>query len=337
MIALTPTASGQAFFQYPRSFQVHEPEGYYRLHVEPRLITRAQRAYWDAAHRGIPRNPKAGGEEDGADGHAGGASDVKQLYPAGKAMTSEEIKLALEHAPLDSKGKIKCWDACTWRSCSRSASECSRSHLEPIRSLQGCHWAVQCQLIKRGGLKSQPRIEVTEIDGRISQLRSQAQQSANKNRADGLARAKAKAARRAAGSTEGNNPSEQDRNKDSAASGSNQKAGACAPLGSRLSSPADPCTHKAGNKELRVHFCFEEDPGKITEGLEVTPNLLDAPVCIEEVLADNELGTDVVQDVTPTLILEMDDKTDGHTCVGYMTESMQEVPALSMQTLNEPL
>ena len=170
------------------------------------MSSRAERAYWDTSHRqGLKGKAgeqeaarSAATEEPGPSssptpGKAG--APPARLYPAGKPLTGEEARQSLQHAPTDSKGVVKCWGACTWAGCRKKASECSRSHLEPIRNLDSCHYTVQMQLIRRGGLKARPRIELKNIDGRVQQLRAAAEQEGAAKKADGQARAKSKAGR----------------------------------------------------------------------------------------------------------------------------------------------
>ena len=69
--------------------------------------------------------------------------------------------------------------------CSRNATECQRSHKPPKGKLADMHWTVQAQLIRRGGLKGGKRIEPSEVDGRISQLRAAAKAEEAAKKEDG--------------------------------------------------------------------------------------------------------------------------------------------------------
>ena len=62
------------------------------------------------------------------------------------------MSLSRQHAPLDAQGKMKCWDASSHMGCKMTAAQCSRNH-EIIRA-KGIHWAVQAQLLRRGGIRS---------------------------------------------------------------------------------------------------------------------------------------------------------------------------------------
>ena len=88
----------------------------------------------------------------------------------------EQQQIDMTPAPANAKDRMQCWGACTWMGCRRSATQCPRDHLEPIKNLSSGHTSVQMQLIKRGGLRSNPKIEAKDIDGRIAQLRSATQQ-----------------------------------------------------------------------------------------------------------------------------------------------------------------
>eukprot|EP00974_Lingulodinium_polyedra_P073103 7075795-Lingulodinium_polyedra.AAC.1 len=61
---------------------------------------------------------------------------------------------------------MKCWVASTWMGCRRTATQCPRDHLEPIKNLAACHACVQMQLLRRGGLKCAPKVEPKDVDGR---------------------------------------------------------------------------------------------------------------------------------------------------------------------------
>eukprot|EP00969_Alexandrium_andersonii_P004685 202459-Alexandrium_andersonii.AAC.1 len=66
---------------------------------------------------------------------------------------------------MDRNGKTICWDSCTWAGCSKSAQDCARSH-EPIKGLRGLRWTVVAQLLRRGGLRSGPKVDPASVDGR---------------------------------------------------------------------------------------------------------------------------------------------------------------------------
>ena len=95
------------------------------------------------------------------------------MYPAGKRLSPVEAKQSLQHAPRGTNGKPLCWDNSCWSGCSKGQGNCSHSH-DPIKGLGNLHWTVVAQLLRRGGLRSGPKVAPDTVDGRIAQLRSQA-------------------------------------------------------------------------------------------------------------------------------------------------------------------
>ena len=80
--------------------------------------------------------------------------------------------LSRQHAPLDAQGKMKCWDASSHMVCKMTAAQCSRSH--EINRVKGIHWAVQAQLLRRGGVRSGPVIPPNQVDTKVAALRQAA-------------------------------------------------------------------------------------------------------------------------------------------------------------------
>eukprot|EP00971_Amphidinium_carterae_P151679 3006515-Amphidinium_carterae.2 len=225
-IALSPTTRGGAFVTYPQVFDLENPEGYYQRIVEQRLQEKAQRALWDAAHsrgtakRGFGWKQDSSNQATGSDQKAGApnaadakgstpaakkaaqppGAEVRNLYPAGKPLAAAEVVTSRELAPTDTKGRIKCWDVASHKGCSRTAAECFRSHLEPIKQADSLHWTVQAQLLRRGGLRHHPRVEPQDVDAKVQALRNAHRQDEGAKKAEGVERAKNAAQRKCAGS-----------------------------------------------------------------------------------------------------------------------------------------
>ena len=216
-VARAPRPDGQPHWEAPDTFNLEDEAGYFKQVIVKRLEKATTRHWWDQVHLAkLRRAPEAGaadGSTDGPDrgppkaGVTGGEdqrqrprleSSSRALYLAGKNLAPREQKQALEHAPMDSKGRPKCWDAACHITCRRDADECPRSH-EGIRSLEGLHWTVQAQPIRRGGLRTQPRIDPKHVDCRVEQLRVQARSDRAEKISDGVARAKAVTRRPAEG------------------------------------------------------------------------------------------------------------------------------------------
>jgi len=160
LFALTPDGRGRAWFQAPRTFDLHFEAGWFRSSILPRIERRHERAMWDLSWKGVkpagtqlgsgrageePQQPQQPGET-----RAGGAG----TYPAGQLLSTKEVSAANEHTPLDDKGTPLCWAALTHMGCSKSAAGCGRSHAALRGKFADLHWTVQAQLIRRGGLRS---------------------------------------------------------------------------------------------------------------------------------------------------------------------------------------
>ena len=110
---------------------------------------------------------------------------VGELEPAGnKPLANWEVFLSTQHGPTDEAGKPLCWDNPCWIGCSRGAQECAHSH-ELVKGTRDLHWTVLAQVLRRGGLKSGPKVEPSSVDGRVTQLRSQAKAEKEKAKAAG--------------------------------------------------------------------------------------------------------------------------------------------------------
>ena len=121
-----------------------------------------------------------------AGGSPPGAAKVSLPKEVFGALTAAETTLARTHGPLDSKGKPKCWDATCHDGCSRTATTCERSHADGIKQVEKLHWTVKAHLIRRGGVKSGPKIPIEARLGKIQQLRAEAQKEPAAKVAEGI-------------------------------------------------------------------------------------------------------------------------------------------------------
>ena len=185
------------FLVLPTTFEVEDPDGYYRTVIFARLEKTAENAYRENAHRAQLRPLAAGGIEPadaagaqespppppggGAGGRSGpgggtkvGGGKAKLPKPLLGALTSAEVSESVKQGPTDAKGKPKCWDAACHDGCTKTATTCPRSHAEGIRNSEKIHWTVKAQFIKRGGLRSGPKIKVEDRLPKIQSLRADA-------------------------------------------------------------------------------------------------------------------------------------------------------------------
>ena len=149
--ALLPNASGRAWLELPRTFDLKNPEGWFASEVMPRIERRQERVLWRLTWEGGRGSKTQGGA------HAGGNQssekedkpNLKSLW--GPKLSTEEINRAKERAPVDKDGVLLCWGALTHMGCSNAS--CQRSHAGLQGRLEGLDPCVQMQFLRRGGLK----------------------------------------------------------------------------------------------------------------------------------------------------------------------------------------
>ena len=185
-VALAP-GSG---FRFPKTFDLGHPEGYFQQVCVPRQARALKGIIYGQLHH--KRQAPKVGEVGGGDLHQGGGDganeddklgkqkernakkkkDEKKAYPAGKRLRPKEAAESVKHAPKTREGKPICWDSASHMGCSRG-KDCAHAH-SPITTTKGLHWTVLAQLIRRGGIRSGPVIQPSQVDGRVAQLRTQA-------------------------------------------------------------------------------------------------------------------------------------------------------------------
>ena len=223
LIALSPGATGQANFQFPRVWDLADPAGYYQRVILPRQNKAMARLLNKQLHDHVtkekrPDHRKTAGplgitDPSGTDapspevedtdkiGRAprlalrsdpNKAGDALKAYPAGKRLSPAEVKRSIQHAPQCPKTKKPiCWDAACHIGCHRS--NCPNAH-EPLPKLSKLDYTVAMQVLRRGGLRSGPKVNPQEVDGRVAQLRAQAkEEQASKIEPGTTAQGKAKA------------------------------------------------------------------------------------------------------------------------------------------------
>ena len=223
LVALSPSTTGQANFQFPRVWDLADPAGYYQRVILPRQnkamarllnkqlhdhVTKEKRpdhrktAGPTGASNPLPADgPSLEAEDPDKAGRAprlalrpdpNKAGDASKAYPAGKRLSPAEVKRSIQHAPQCPKTKKPiCWDAACHIGCHRST--CPNAH-EPLPKLSKLDYTVAMQVLRRGGLRSGPKVNPQEVDGRVAQLRAQAkEEQASKIEPGATAQGKAKA------------------------------------------------------------------------------------------------------------------------------------------------
>ena len=76
-------------------------------------------------------------------------------------------QVALDHRPKEKKGaRYLCWDHLCHRGCGRPSS-CPHSH-GTAPKWEHLDWAVQLQMLRRGGLRSQPKFSESQVAERMA-------------------------------------------------------------------------------------------------------------------------------------------------------------------------
>lgn len=196
-VALAP-GSG---FTFPTTFDLDEPNGYYQRVCVPRQQRAIKSIIFGQLHHKRQAPPKVGesnpdtnpAQDEGGESRIGKGKNGKgdnpktatKAYPAGKRLRPKEAADSVRHGPKTKEGKPICWDSACHSGCQREA--CTHAHV-PINATRGLHWTVVAQLTRRGGLKSGPMIQPSQVDGRIAQLRAQAKQEQGDKVAEGTKR-----------------------------------------------------------------------------------------------------------------------------------------------------
>ena len=172
----------------PNTFDIKNPEGWFKTELEPRIERRQERALWrltwDGGRR--DRGHPAGGAPSSSAG-APPSPDKPGKALLGPKLTAEEVNRARDRAPVDKMGTLLCWSHLTHQGCSNAG--CQRSH-EPLKGafeqLDAC---VRMQLLKRGGLKRMKTETKETVDQKIKEIRA----SIQADKADKVAKPKRKA------------------------------------------------------------------------------------------------------------------------------------------------
>ena len=167
--ALLPGPEGQAWLSLPSTFDVTNPEGWFKTELEPRIARKQDRTLWRLTWEG----GRARGQGQAA-GAAGGAVSVeKDVKPKllGPKLSQEEVNRARERAPVDEKGTLLCWSFLTHQGC--NVAGCQRAHKALKGQFEQLDLCVRMQLVRRGGLKRM-RAETKETaEEKIKQFRAE--------------------------------------------------------------------------------------------------------------------------------------------------------------------
>ena len=147
--ALLPSATGTAWLELPRTFDLRFPEGWFATEVLPRIERKQERMLWRLTWEGT-QGPKPSAHA-GGDGRPDSTQKPTLRNLWGPKLSTEEVNKAKERAPLDKDGLLLCWGALTHMGCQNAS--CGRSHNDLQGKFEALDPCVQMQLLRRGGLR----------------------------------------------------------------------------------------------------------------------------------------------------------------------------------------
>ena len=186
--ALLPGPEGRAWLELPRTFDLLNPEGWFKMELEPRIERRQERALWRLTWGGDKKQTAglhAGGEKEAEEDSRGGGKPSTNLI--GPKLTQEEVNKARDRAPVGKGGALLCWGYLTHVGC--HSTTCQRAHENLKGSFEALDPAVQMQLLRRGGLRRMKQETAESARDKIQALR----QGVQKDKASKISKPKRKA------------------------------------------------------------------------------------------------------------------------------------------------
>eukprot|EP00435_Cladocopium_sp_Y103_P035201 s1779_g9.t1 len=165
-----PGPDGEPWLRLPRTFFLEDTLEYFQTDIIPRHNRLLSRAYWQVALKRAPggnlHGGKAGEDPEASESRpgskAGKAAESQLKGLLGPPLTNKEAARALDHRPKEKKGaKYLCWDHLCHRGCSKP-SACPHSH-GTVPKWEQLDWSVQLQLLRRGGLRNQPKLSENQV------------------------------------------------------------------------------------------------------------------------------------------------------------------------------
>ena len=186
--ATAPGPDGEPWLRLPRTFFLEDAQEYFQTDVIPRHNRLLSRACWQNALKkgsGLTLHGGKAGEESGLPSNSAseaslsrpeakvgkGAEQTTNKPLFGPALSGKEAARSLDHRPKDRKkaDKYLCWDYITHRGCNRPTA-CPHAH-SPGPKWDSLDWTVQLQLLRRGGLKSNPKLTETQAVLQMEEIR----------------------------------------------------------------------------------------------------------------------------------------------------------------------
>ena len=175
LIALAPSDDGTPNFQFPRVWDLKDPQSYFQTVVLPRQ----QRAPADTGNceDEVETDPKAG-KGPNLRLRRNDREELARL----RAATPQN--LGRPRNPVPKTKKPLCWDAACHIGCARGSS-CPNAH-EPLPPMGKLDPSVAMQIVRRGGLRGDKKVDPKEVDDRrVAQLRAQMKDDQQSKQQDG--------------------------------------------------------------------------------------------------------------------------------------------------------
>eukprot|EP00435_Cladocopium_sp_Y103_P053696 s1782_g17.t1 len=172
-----PGSDGEPWLRLPRTFFLEDILEYFQTDIIPRHNRLLSRACWQVALKKAPggnlHGGKAGEDPEASESRPGSKTGKAESQPkglVGPPLTNKEAARALDHRPKEKKGaKYLCWDHLCHRGCSKPAS-CPHSH-GTVPKWEQLDWSVQLQMLRRGGLRSQPKLSESQVVEQMESIR----------------------------------------------------------------------------------------------------------------------------------------------------------------------
>ena len=175
MEALTLMSDGRSRWEYPTTFLMEHPAGFWQSIAVPRLEEKVPRSTWQTFLGLRPKRPTEGGNEE----ELGDTQDAQAVRlpnsecPAGHPLTDAEHRACRNRRHKStSDGRYRFWDFSSHAGCRRPADSCPRGKREIIK-VQGLHPLILMQLPRRGGHLAGKKIQPRNVNGHVQALRRQ--------------------------------------------------------------------------------------------------------------------------------------------------------------------
>ena len=170
--ALTPLADGRSRWEFPTTFLMDHPAGFWLSIAVPRLEEKVSRSSWET-FLAPNRRTTAGGDETSTITGDNHERIPDSSYPAGQPLTEIEQRTCRNHRPKSATGgEFLCWDFSCHAGCRSTAGNCPRGKHEIIKAT-GLHPLIQMQLVRRGCQLTGEKIQPRDAGGHVQALRLQ--------------------------------------------------------------------------------------------------------------------------------------------------------------------